>query len=73
MKYNDWIYLKKNIIKKYFILKSMKNNSILNKLTTITKTKIERRIRKTQKKLKTLYIEYELLQFTKTILARQIL
>ena len=49
-------------MKKYFILKTMKNNSILNKSTTITKTKIERRVRKTQKKLKTLYIEYELLQ-----------
>ena len=53
-------------MKKYFILKTMKNNSISNKSTTITKTKIERRVRKTQKKLKTLYREYKLLQLTKT-------
>ena len=53
-------------MKKYFILKTMKNNQTSNKVTTITKTKIERKVRKTQKKLKTLYIEYELLQLTKT-------
>lgn len=44
----------------------MKNNLTTNKATTITKTKIERKIRKIQKKLKTLYIEYEWLQLTKT-------
>ena len=58
--------LKKNITKKYFIHKNMKNNLTSNKITTQTKNKIERKVRKTLKKLKTLYIEYELLQLTKT-------
>ena len=53
-------------MEKYFILKIMKNNPTTNKITTIKKTKIERKVRKTQKKLKTLYIKYELLQITKT-------
>ena len=44
----------------------MKNNLTSNKITTQTKNKIERKVRKTLKKLKTLYIEYELSQLAKT-------
>ena len=38
----------------------------MKQITTKTKNKIERKVRKTWKKLKTLYIEYELSQLVKT-------
>ena len=44
----------------------MKNNTTPSKETKITKTKIERKVRKIWKKFKPLYIEYELSQLTKT-------
>ena len=44
----------------------MNNNTTLSKETKITKTRIDRKVRKIWKKLKPLYIKYELSQLTKT-------
>ena len=44
----------------------MKDNIIPSKETKITKNSIGKKIRKTWKKLRPLYIEYELLQLVKT-------
>ena len=44
----------------------MKNNTTLSKETKITKTKIDKKVRKIWKKLKSLYIEYQLSQLVKT-------
>ena len=44
----------------------MKNNTTPNKETKTTKTKIDKKVRKIWKKLKSLYIEYELSQLVKT-------
>ena len=41
-------------------------NNTRSKETKITKTKIDKKVRKIWKKLKPLYIEYELSQLTKT-------
>ena len=44
----------------------MKNNTTPSKETKITKTKIDKKVRKIWKKLKSLYIEYQLSQLVKT-------
>ena len=44
----------------------MKNNTTPSKETKITKTKIDKKVGKIWKKLRSLYIEYELSQLVKT-------
>ena len=51
----------------------MKNNTTLSKETKITKTRIDRKVRKIWKKLKPLYIEYELHNSLKQVMTRQII